>query len=80
MSEIWIADWTFYQKEIPIIVKAIVTRKLPLRILMANRMAYDRAVDDMERRMGIKFINALDNDKATGLKKFKLEYVRKIGM
>lgn len=79
MSEIWIADWTFYLKGLPVYVNAVVTRKVPLPILMANRMAYDRAIGDMETRLGSKFVNALDNGEK-GLKKFKLEYVRKIGM
>lgn len=79
MSEIWCADWTFYHDGLPVVSSAVVTKKLPLLILLATTDAYDRALLALETRLGSKFIGRLDKGN-NGLKKFKMEYVRKIGM
>lgn len=79
MAEIWIADWTFYLKGLPVLVPSVVTKKLPRPVLMATTDAYSRAILDMETRLGLRFVAALDKGEK-GLKRFDLKYVRKIGM
>ena len=78
MSEIWIADWTFYNKGLPVKVDAVVTKRLPLKLLMANHDTYNRAMKVVEARYGLIFMRGLDPGEL-GLKKFTIEYIRKIG-
>ena len=84
--EIWLADFTFYYKQsakekfanLPpstFIVKDIITKRIPVRFVLNEGLSYGRAT----KGLLIKFLSELENDPATGLKKFTITYTKKIG-
>lgn len=81
MTELWIADWIFYhkknkwdKKEKYIIVRDVLTKKIPLVHLLNDRLQYNRAIRGLEP----KTLESLEDDKNTGKKKFTIEYTKKI--
>ena len=87
MTDICSATFTFYSsvtkkvnnKKVEIIterkVENIVCKYIPLRFLINEGVAYKRAI----RSFSDSFLKELITDKATGLKRFKVDYLKKIG-
>lgn len=84
-TQIWSTDWIFYTvqtiKEIrdnvpakEFIVRDVVCKKMPIRFILNEGMCYARAVKDLS----ITTMNTLQDDKVTGLKKFKIIYKKYI--
>lgn len=88
MIEIWLADWLFYYKQSPkekaegikpsvFLRKDIVTKKIPTRFILNEGLSYERATHDFDDMK--KFIAGLQDDPVTGLKKFTIQFTKKIG-
>ena len=86
MIQIWLADFTFYYKQTPVekyrglpattfIVKDVITKRLPLRFLLNEELIYKRITRDMLDG----FFKYLEDDPEIGLKKFTVNYIKKIG-
>jgi len=77
--DIYIADFIFYRtsknKELPVLVEKVVCKYMPLKFLINDGMAYKRAI----RGFSDTFYKELVKDTSTGLKKFKINYIKKIG-
>lgn len=87
-SEIWLADFIFYYKLTPkekaegvtpsvYVVKDVVTKKIPTRFLINEKLSYARATTGFENM--VNFTNTLQDDPTTGLKKFTIQFTKKIG-
>ena len=90
MTEIYLADWIFYskivkvikiegtnkvQKPAEIISKDIVTKRIPLEFLLNDKLTYQRAI----KTFSITELSNLIDNKKTGLKKFKINYIKPLG-
>jgi hypothetical protein len=84
--EIWLADWVFTYKlrakemragitAPTFTVNDVITKRIPTRFLLNEGESYKRATEDMLKT----FYSSLEDDKETGLKKFKIIYTKKIG-
>ena len=80
-AEIWETDWIFYTvqseadiyNQVPVVefkVEGVVCKRIPLRFIMNEGMCYDRAISNLS----ITTLKTLQNDKESGLKKFKIIY------
>ena len=87
MTEIWTADFTFYynlsakekRKGISaptFTVKDVITKRIPTRFIINEGESYIRATKDL---INDTFMSSLENDPATGLKKFTIRFTKKIG-
>lgn len=76
MIDIYSSDWIFYDKAgIEVISKDVVVKKIPLEFIIAEQLPYKRAISIF----GDKRLKDLQDDKKTGLKKFKIKFKNKIG-
>jgi len=91
MTEIYIADWIFYskivkvikiegsnkiQKPAEIISESVVTKKIPLEFLLNDKLTYLRAI----KKFSVTELGNMIEDKKTGLKKFKINYIKPLGI
>lgn len=81
-TEIWLSNWTFYEKvkekgmkPTEFVVRDVVCKRIPTRFILNEGLAYNRATKDLMKT----FMNILEDDKATGLKKFTIQFTKKIG-
>lgn len=86
MTEIWTADFTFYMKlsakekmkghsHAKFVVSDVITKRIPTRFIINEGLSYNRATDGMLK----EFMSRLEDDKETGLKKFTITFIKKIG-
>lgn len=86
MIHIYTANWIFYFKQSPkekergkkvktLVVRDIVTKKIPVQFIINERDSYNRAIS----KMADKTLSTLEDDRTTGLKKFTIEFNKKIG-
>lgn len=87
MTEIWNTDWIFYSKlsskerakgvkPMEFIVKDVVCKRIPTRFIINEKLAYSRAV----KRILPKTLEVLQDDPVINLKKFKIQFIKKIGV
>jgi len=79
MIEIWLADFHFYYKKEggTFIVRDVITKRIPTRFILNEGLAYDRATKDFDSMK--TFVGTLQDDPATGRKKFTIKFTKKIG-
>lgn len=86
MTEIWLADFIFYFKMSSkekrsgasahtYTVKDVVTRYIPTKFVINEGLSYKRATKGMLKN----FLSDLEDDKSTGLKKFTIQFTKKMG-
>lgn len=87
MTEIWQTDWIFYtklsasdkakgMKPIEFVVRAVVCKRIPVRFILNEGIAYKRTLKSILP----KTLDILEEDRYTGLKKFKIKFIKKIGI
>ena len=57
------------------VVENVVCKYMPIKFLINEKTAYKRALRDFSD----SFVKELENDKQTGLKRFTVKYLHKIG-
>lgn len=77
-TEIWIARWTFLNDTgIELHAHDVVTKRIPVRFLLNEGIAYHRAIRDVFKNPNnVTFLKTLKVDKETGLKKFYITYTK----
>lgn len=84
--DIYLADWTFYiqvsAKEraegvqpVKFIARDVITKRIPARFILNDGLTYKQAIRGISKTL----YATLENDRSTGLKKFTIQFTKKIG-
>lgn len=76
-TQIWLTEWTFFNLDgtefiAPDEDSKVVCKKIPLRFIINEGLCYGRAI----KNLSITTMKTLQDDKKTGLKKFKIKYIK----